>query len=168
MLKDILIYSIIKEMEFQNTDLMNSEDIDLLATSQYPNDKASVIVKGLSKYCFISKCILYIIESNITYTASPLSISKVKLITLIISYLQKSYQGLSDDKQQMLKYKNAKTFSKMFLNASVETYYNQIITMLEKNDVIFDDTMYQIHFKNGYYYLKNKKFKQRILHTLHK
>ena len=62
-------------MEFQNTDLMNSEDIDIIATSQFPNEIASVIVKGLSKYCFIGKCMLYIIESNITYTASPLSIS---------------------------------------------------------------------------------------------
>ena len=131
-------------MEFQNTDLMNSEDIDIIATSQFPNEIASVIVKGLSKYCFISKCMLYIIESNITYTASPLSISKAKLITIITYYSQKSYQGLSDDKQQMLKYKNAKTFSKMFLNASVQTYNDQIITILEKNDVIFDDTLYQI------------------------
>jgi hypothetical protein len=53
----------------------------------------------------------------------------------------------------------------MFENSSVQTYYDQIITILEKKNVIFDDTPYQIHFNNGYYDLKNKKFKQRILHT---
>ena len=120
-------------MEFQNTDLMNSEDIDIIATSQFPNDKAGVIVKGLSKYCFISKDTLYIVESNITYaTITSLKTMKAKLITMITSYLQKSYQGLSDDKQQMLKYKNAKKNSKMFENASGGTYYDQIITMLKK------------------------------------
>ncbi len=37
--------------------------------------------------------------------------------------------------------------------------------MLEKKDIIFDDTPYEIHFNNGYYDLRNKKFKQRILHA---
>ena len=152
-------------MNFQITHLMNSDDIDLIASSQFPNEKATVIVKGLSKYCFISKFMLYIIENNVTYTASPMNLSKAKLITMITYYLQKSYQNLSEDKQQLLKYKNQKTFTKMFENSSVETYYNQIVTLLEKNDVIFDDTPYQIHFNNGYFDLKDKSFKERILHT---
>ena len=153
-------------MEFQKTDLMTSDEIEIIASSQFPNEKANTIVKGLSKYCFISKCMLYVIESNnITYTASPLNMTKAKLITMITYYLQKSYQDLSEDKQQVLKYKNQKTFNKMFENVSVETYYNQIITLLEKNNIIFDDTPYQIHFNNGFYDLKDKSFKERILHT---
>ena len=119
-------------MNFQITDLMTSDDIDLIASSQFPNEKANTIVKGLSKYCFISNCMLYIIESNVTYTASPMITTKAKLITMITYYLQKSYQGLSDEKQQMLKYKNQKTFNKMFENVSVQTYYDQIVTFREK------------------------------------
>ena len=77
-------------MEFQKNDLMNSDDIDLIASSQFLNEKANTIVKGLSKYCFISKCMLYVIESNnITYTASPMITTKAKLITMITYYLQK-------------------------------------------------------------------------------
>jgi len=152
-------------MEFKNTDLMTSEEIEIIASLRYPNEKANIIVKGLSKYCFIRKCMLYVIENNITYTTSQLSISKAKLITMITFYLQKSYQGLSDDKQDILKYKYAKNFFQMFENTSVEKYYNQIITLLEKNDTTFDDTPYQIHFNNGYFDLKDKSFKERILHT---
>lgn len=150
-------------MNFENSILLTSEEIEQLVTSMFPNDKANTIAKGLCNYCFINKGMIYFLESNITYSHLPLTVGKSKLVTIITSYIQKSFQSLSKSKQKKLKSKYDK-FYKIFLNADVSQYYDQIITVLEGKKIVFDTTPYEIHFNNGYYDLQHNKFKQRELH----
>ncbi len=54
-------------MEFSNTDLFNFEELVFLITSLHVNEKAKLIAKHLSNYCFIDMDNLYTVNENITY-----------------------------------------------------------------------------------------------------
>ena len=55
-------------MEFENNDLLNLAEIRRLIKSDFPNEKAELVVKKLINYCFIHKDQnLYILQKNVSY-----------------------------------------------------------------------------------------------------
>lgn len=146
-------------MEFSKTDLLNDVELEQLINSEFPNEQADIVQQKLKKYCLIHENVLFILQPNITYKREEdMKMSLLKRITL---FLQKSFQNLSKNIQELLQMKYPKTLFSHFKNQAVEKYYPQMYDALKVDDIKFDFTLCEIHFKNGYMDLKENKFKQR-------
>lgn len=146
-------------MEIQKTDYLNFEEIKSLITSDYSHDKSQLICSKLKKYCFVFNDELYELQSNISYKQSPnLKLSIFNKVSLLI---QLSHKQLSDVEKDSIELKYGKVVKTIFKNSDIETYYPQLLNGLTKNDVIFNITIGELHFNNGYMDVATKTFKQR-------
>lgn len=151
-------------MEFSNIDFLDIRDIELLITSDFPNEKAEAISKKLIKYCVIHNKELYVLQKNITYRKndSDIKIELTKMTTLLI---EQSFKALEKKDTEILKLTYKKEYKTIFQNSFIEKIYAQLYMNLQKTDIVFDLNLYEIHFNNGYFDLKTNEFKNRIVNT---
>ena len=150
-------------MEFENKDLLTMQEIKIMISSIFPNDKADIVCTKLRNYCFIDdQGTLFALQKNITYIKTK-DIDN-KLISNISLLLEKSFKLLSEDDRERITDKYEKTYSKIFQNSHIREYMPQVHTKLIIENVEFDKYFDKIHFNNGYYDLKEGKFKQRVIH----
>ena len=71
-----------------------------------------------------------------------------------------SYKNLSSEDQENIELRYPKKYLKIFKNSTIETYMPQLICKLSSNQ-IFDSYTNEVHFKNGYYDLKDGVFKKK-------
>jgi hypothetical protein len=146
-------------MNFQKKDYLTVDQIKTLITCEYSHDKSNLICDKLSRYCFVVNDELYEIQSNITYKRiANLKIAIVNKVSLLI---QESHKRLSETDKENIKLKYAKEYKAILKNSDIETYYPQLLSRLTKQDVVFDVTIGEIHYNNGYKEVATKEFKQR-------
>jgi hypothetical protein len=83
-----------------------------------------------------------------------------KLFTIVGSLIYDSYNILTDIEKTELK--SIKKWTNVFSNAHIKSYYPQLFCFLTRKQKL-DDYYDEMHFKNGYYDLKNGEFKQRTV-----
>ncbi len=101
-------------MEFSKTDLFNYEELVFLITSVHVNEKAKLIAKHLSKYCFIDMEYLYTVNENITYDAH-LKYNN-KLLTMVSCLIEESYKNLDVNDEKNIREKHPKNYNALFTN----------------------------------------------------
>ena len=147
-------------MEGKN--LLSKDEIEIIITSIFPNEKAQIIATKLELSSFIHNNELYMLQENLTYTRE--SQIKQYLVTSVTNLLELSFKSLSKQDQEIikLKYNNKNdSYAKIFQNSNVNMYIDELYTKLNKSDIILDTTIGEIHFNNGYIDLKDLKFKLR-------
>jgi hypothetical protein len=146
-------------MNFQKEDYLNCAEIKKLITSEYSHDKSKLIAKKLIKYCFVYNDELYELQTNKTYIQlANLKISVINKASLLI---QKSHKKLSDTDKENIELKHGKSVKAILKNSDIETYYPQLLSALTRKDVVFNVTIGEIHFNNGYMNVVTKEFKER-------
>ncbi len=147
--------------------LLTRENLEVLITSCFPNEKAKIISTNLIQKCFIYKKHFYVYQENVTYKKISCDEMKSKIYKITTQLIEDSFKGLNDENQRLLIAENSgkgKThYSTIFTNTSVDKYYPQLLNDLTKDEdeITFDLTIGEIHFNNGYMNLKTKKFEPR-------
>lgn len=148
--------------QFSQDDLLTADELELIITSIFNEDKAELIARKVPNHFFIHKKSLYRLQSNDTYLKMDGDMTD-NLTVIVCNYLTMSAKALPDVVQQNLNLKYKKDFVSTFSNGKVSTYVLQIKAYFTKPNIELDDTINEIHFNNGYMDLKDKKFKQRDL-----
>lgn len=149
-------------MNFKQDDLLNKNDIEKLIVSVFTNEKSTIISKKLKSYCFFVGPDLYLVQDNITFTKYCQKTSPLMLISMVSRYLEMSYKNMSEDESKLIRLEHSKQYSKIFSNSNIDSYKSQLqIDLTITKNIKFDDTPYEIHFRNGYYDLKDRQFKNR-------
>jgi len=146
-------------MEFLKTDYLNADEIKKLITVDFSHDKSNLLCNKLDKYCFVFNNELYELQSNFTYqNVSNLKLAIINKVSLLI---QKSYKKIGKTDRENIKLKYPKTYKKILKNSDIESYYPQLLLRLTKQNIVFNVTIGQIHYNNGYLDVNTKQFKQR-------
>ena len=156
-----------QQIKFNQTDLLNYNEIDLLIRSDFPNERAMIITNKLKNYIFIYENIVYVFNKDtITYKQIEDSIGNKKddfIISKISCYIETSIKNLNEHEIKSLKYDHQKTFNKICENSNISRSLSQIRVELTMQDKPFKPDYFKLHFKNGYIDLKTLEFKQRIV-----
>ena len=156
-----------QQIKFNQTDLLNYNEIDLLIRSDFPNERAMIITNKLKNYIFICDNIVYVFNTDtITYKQIEDSIGNKKddfIISKISCYIESSIKNLNEHEMKSLKYDHPKTFNKICENSNISRSLSQIRVELTMQEKPFKPDYYQLHFKNGYIDLKTLEFKQRVV-----
>jgi hypothetical protein len=146
---------------FQNKDLLKKSEITELINTLSVQDRASIITKKLINYCFINDDKLYIMNPNVTYTMhNDLQNGIIDMASKLIDI---SFKNLSDEKTEYIT-KIYPKYSKIFKNSFIVECLPQIKSMLNKNDIVFNVTIEEIHFQNGFMNTRTAIFGPRIMH----
>ena len=134
-------------MEINNKDLLNYSEIESMINCNFINEKASIIANKLIKYCFILNNSLYTLADNVTYVRED------------------AMKNENKDAYDELTQTYSKTYVNIFKNSNIDLYSPQLTILLtvKNNNIVFNNTITEIHFKNGYVDLKEHVFKERIL-----
>ena len=156
-----------QQIKFNQTDLLNYNEIDLLIRSDFPNERALIITNKLKHYIFIYENIVYVFNKDtITYKQIEDSIGNKKddfIISKISCYIEASIKNLNEHEMKSLKYDHPKSFNKICENSNISRSLSQIRVELTMVDKPFKPDYFQLHFKNGYIDLRTLEFKQRIV-----
>jgi len=79
--------------------------------------------------------------------------------------IEQSFKKIPYEHLDEIKEHYSKIYWNIFKNSNIESYYPQLIMKLEKQNIIFNNTLFEIHFQNGYMDFKENVFKKRILNT---
>jgi hypothetical protein len=144
--------------DFSN--LLSKDDIEELIDFDSPYEKANFIYQFIKDMCLIYNKSLYIKQKNNTYKIYS-SYNDI-LITMITKLFCDSVKELS--KEDLIKFKTGlyrKSFVDFQSNTGISKYIPQLVTMLTMDEVIFDYTPGEIHFKNGFINVKEHKLYPR-------
>lgn len=153
----------ITNMQFNNEDLLNKDDIELLIVGDLPHTKARLIASKLIKYRLIFNNSVYVFKSNFTYPKFDRD-GNAKLINLTTQLSETSFEKMDAKDQHIIKltYCSAKGhYSKIFSYANVDKYLPQLVEYMTKSNVLFDVNMREIHYNNGYIDLNDGLLKPR-------
>lgn len=152
-------------MKFNSSDLLSYEEIELLTSSEFATEKANLIASKLKNYLFQrkegSKIVIYEITKELIYTQCELhsdTVIKTKTTELIEQSIK-----LLDEKQLKHLQLYKKKFDFIKCNKGVENYLPQLSTYIHRTDIKFNDTPYEMHFKNGFIDFRTLEFKPREL-----
>jgi hypothetical protein len=149
------MYSI---MKYTNPNFITFEEFRTLISSDFSHQRANIIVKYLKNIFIYQSDDMYVLQDNITYKVC--SVNKSLLFSTITDLLEKSYYKLSPENQNDIirdpryKYINKKKHVGEYLDELLEK-------LLAEDDVYFNNTISQIHFRNGYMDLNDLQFKNR-------
>jgi hypothetical protein len=139
------------------------EDFKKLIFSNFTNEQAEVIAKHLDNKCFFKGEIFYTLTPHITYRKSDsVAASEKHLLNTVSQLLERSYNKLTDIEKTELS--SIKKWTSILTNASIKTYFPQLIVRLTKNQIL-DDYFDEMHFMNGVYSFKDGSFKKRQIGT---
>jgi hypothetical protein len=132
-----------------------------------PNDNAKTILPILILNHLIHNDSLYILNNEtISYDRYDKAIKiKETLLTTISEIIENSYNKLTEENKQILEHKYKTTFKSIFQPKNIENYLPALTKRITNNNINFDLTLKEIHFKNGYIDLTDNTFKQRIIGT---
>ena len=147
-------------MEFQKEDLLNHAEIEMLITSSFTTVIAKMMSNKLSKYIFIHNDTMYELQENKTYQL--VTNQKNKLINKVSRLIQQSYVKLPEQDVKIIELTH-KGFKNIFKNSNIELYLPQLISDIEKHDIVFNVTIGEIHYNNGYINSRTGKFYKRNL-----
>lgn len=139
---------------------ISKEAIQTLIISIYPDEKAQIIGDVLKNMVIIKDDCLYICGENLLYSCHQMK--KDKLLSIISLLIQKSYEDMSASDKKFIE-STIKTYSSIFKNSTIETYLPQLKNRLECDNIKFDSYFNEIHFKNGFFDLKENIFKNRVI-----
>lgn len=148
-------------MNFNKEDLLTVKEIELLITSNLTQTIAKMISTKLTKYCFIQDDILYELQPNITY--QRIIDRKNKLLNKVSQLIQDSYCNLSSQDSKLIELEYKKEYKSIFKNSNIELYLPQLLNAIEKKGIVFDVTLNQIHYNNGYVNTETGKFYKRTV-----
>jgi hypothetical protein len=78
--------------------------------------------------------------------------------------IEESYKALTKEQQQLIKMGHPREFNHLFSNKNgVQEYYPQLVVDLCNDNIVFDHSLCEIHFNNGYVNLNTLEFKERVL-----
>ena len=145
-------------MKFTISNLISFDDFKLLIESDFPNEKAKVIVKALEyDFILLVNGDMFIYQENATYKKQELNKSIIQpYITLLLETSFKNFTEL-----QQIKLQNTKKYKTIYDKHTIQKYLDEIIFKLMRDDITWDTTFYEIHFRNGYMDLNDLTFKQR-------
>jgi hypothetical protein len=146
-------------MNFEIADYLNEDEIKTLINSEFPQDKADIISKNLIKYCFIQNKVCYTLTKNISYEMDEST--KNTIIDKTSKLIQDSYKNLTSIQKENITLRYPKNYKNIFNNNNIESYYPQLSTKITTKNVVFNVTIGEIHFINGYVSSTTKEFKQR-------
>lgn len=164
------------EVKFTKEDYMTYEDIKTLITTEYPEDRATILYKSLSNHVLFAhkledrdkkeiECALYIFDKErVLY--KTVSENRRKIETELIKYTTKiiklSFQNLTK-KQQKKIIKKYKRYKFIFKNSFLNEYMIQLEDALSNEEIeLSDPNLNEIHFSNGYYDFRTGTFQKRI------
>ena len=157
----------INNMQFAQEDLLTNDDILLLIVSDLPHKKAKLIASKLIKYGLIYRNSVYVLQSNLTYAKYERDVN-AKITNLTTQLIETSFEGLEEVTRQNIKIAHSEKknhYSKIFSNANVDRYLPQLVEYMTKSNIVFDLTLRELHYNNGYIDLNDKEFKERVYGT---
>lgn len=145
-------------MKFTISNLISFDDFKLLIESDFPNQKAKIIVKALEyDFILLDNGDMFIYQDNATYKKQQLNKSIIQpYITLL---LESSFDNFTE--LQQIKLQNTKKYKTIYDKTTIQKYLDETIFKLMRDDITWDTTFCEIHFRNGYMDLNDLKFKQR-------
>lgn len=149
-------------IQFKNEDLFNFNQLEDFIKNEDQTKKAELVKSKISKYLFISKEVLYILQDNNTYEAVYSKEKGIinKIDNIIMDLLSLSFNNLSELEQRTIKSENKKTYS--FIYKTSFPFTSKLIERLQSKDkYIKNNTLEEIHFNNGYINLRTNKFHLR-------
>jgi hypothetical protein len=146
-------------MKYNNSNFITFEEFRTLISSDFSHQKASIIVKYLKNIFIYQSDDMYILQDNITYKV--FTVNKSILLSTITDLLEKSFTNLSLDNRNDIM-SNTSKYKHIFKKYYINEYLDELLEKLSAgDDVCFDNTLSQIHFKNGYMDLVDLQFKKR-------
>ena len=146
-------------MKYNSSNFITLGEFHTLIFSAFSHDKANIIVKYLKNVFIYQSQDMYVLQDNITYNV--LSVNKSILLSTITDLLEKSFKTLSNDDRNEIKINHPK-YKHIFKKYYIGEYLDELLEKLSAgNDIAFDNTISQIHFRNGYMDLNDLQFKNR-------
>jgi hypothetical protein len=135
-----------------------------LIKTKFVNERAEIITTCLKHKILLSKDTLFKLQPNNTYNRIQTKNPKNDIYTIVTKLIEESYQKLSSkEKDEINEDLDKKALLFIFSNKFIDSFSPQLIINLTNDDIIFDVTINEIHFNNGYYDLKDQQFKTRDL-----
>ena len=152
---------------FEQTDLLNYDEIVTMMISTFPDDKSELIASKLKRFCYISEDSINILNKHIVYECyAQKTDTEEKLLTIVSKLLRQSYKTLSVNDQTLINLTHKTEFLAYSKNSTVKQYYPQLKSALENRNITLNYHPHQIHFVNGYVDLDDDgKLKPRIINT---
>ena len=140
------------------------KDFETLINSPFPNERALIIADALKTSIILISGVktvtLYMLQPNITYEITKCDV-KTYIMASCTKFIEDSFKALSNIEQELIKSKFHKSYTSIFTCNNISQYYNELYTKLTSTKNIWDKTLCEIHFQNGYMDLKEFKFKER-------
>lgn len=147
-------------MEYKKTDLLTFKQFESLVETEFPNEKARLIGNISKNYCCIKHTDLYVLQPIIKYDV--VTNGSDYLITMVSSFIELSFKNLDETGSKLIKSEHAKNYKSVFSNADIKKYYEQLKVLLNNDNKVFDMTLNEIHYTNGYYDMKKGEFCKRV------
>lgn len=143
--------------KFQKKDLLTYGKIEEMINDKIELKKARQIANCLQSYCFIMDDFLYVLQTNMTYKKEKVQEGLIYLISLLYEL---SFEALDSNEYELLNMKYGKCLNSFTSINGIRLRIENLKTMLRKDKAI-DYTPCEIHYNNGYYDVKELKFKKR-------
>jgi hypothetical protein len=151
------------DAKFNNSDLLTYEEIKKIMFETEPTETAKIITKKINKYIF---CVLDFTFQYRENTVSYDEIGKMKdemLGTYISLLITQSKNNLKPEAREKLKDKSKDAFNSLAQDKTINKYLKHVKSFLIETEYKFSDPqLNKIHFKNGYYDMKENLFKKRV------
>ena len=145
-------------MKYNSSNFITFGEFHSLISSDFSHEKANFIVKYLKNVFIYQLQDMYVLQDNITYNV--LSVNKSILLSTITDLLEKSFTNLSETELKYIQI--SKQYKHIFKKYYIGEYLDELLEKLfAGDDIVFDNTISQIHFKNGYMDLNDLQFKKR-------
>jgi len=118
--------------------------------------KANILSTAMNEICFINKNQFYMFNSS-TSSWDALSLINKRILNIALTILDTSYKSLSDSERVTL-FKSSKKIEKF--NQINQNCISLIRIKTILDNIMFNNTHQQIHFRNGYMDMSDGQFKQ--------
>ncbi|NDC31290.1 MAG: hypothetical protein EBZ58_10220 [Bacteroidetes bacterium] len=144
----------------QFSNYLSQDDFEVIITGDYTHERATIIANALCDIFIVySKTESFILQDNITYKYTDNT--EYELIPMITELCEVSFKRLTEVERNQIKNRYSKQYKAIFKGCFYSQTYKEIVKKLTRDDIKFDNTICQIHFKNGYMDLNDLTFKQR-------
>jgi hypothetical protein len=150
-------------MEFEPEDYFTYNEIKNLITNPIAFEKGDLIANHIKKYMVLNNGDLYKLDkSNITYKQVDNKQLENNILALSAGLVGKSFNRLTDEQKELITDKYPKKYEFIFQNVTFKNLLPQIYEGITVN-IIFDDYVNQLHFRNGFINLKDGTLHNRVI-----
>ena len=137
--------------------LLTANDFKVINDSLFEAEKGEIVGNKLKTIMFIQNRMLYIKYGDIYKVQRYTKQDTDLVMATILKVFQLSYKQLGEFEKDYITKNN-----KLLTSTHIKTYYSSLITTITNTEEIpFDYTPNEIHFKNGYMDMRDGTFKQR-------